>query len=212
MVLFGSETTVSNDHNLVFDHASEDDPLSFTPGPGTVMQDPMFISARDFRLQSESPAIDAGNNARVPASIVTDAAGNARIAPPGGTVDIGAYENQDVTTTTTIATTPSTTTTTPPCSTIRCVLEQAQRASTCAGQTLPASVAAKLDRAIGRIEIAPSQTAKKATRLYKTAKRLLMKASNAVGKAARGKRAKLSTECASALREAIAVVIGRVGT
>jgi hypothetical protein len=115
------------------------------------------------------------------------------------------------TTSPTPTTTSPTSTTIPACTTVRCALDDARETPACAGQTLPASVAAKLDRAIGQIELAPSQTEKKAKKLYKTAKRLLGKASKAAGKAARGRRPKLSAECASALRDAIANSIGRVG-
>jgi hypothetical protein len=115
------------------------------------------------------------------------------------------------TTSTPTGTTSPTTTTLPACTTVRCALDDA-RTSACAGQTLPRSVSAKLDRAIGQIELAPSQTEKKAMKLYKGAKRLLAKASKAAGKAARGRRPKLSADCASALRNAIAVAIGRLGT
>jgi hypothetical protein len=104
-VTFGTEPAVSNDHNLVFDNPTEDDPISFTPGPGTIMQDPAFVSSTDLRLAADSPAIDAGNTARVPASVATDIEGNPRIVPMGGTVDIGAYENQDVLPSTTTTTT-----------------------------------------------------------------------------------------------------------
>jgi hypothetical protein len=120
----------------------------------------------------------------------------------------------DVATTTTTSTptgtTSPTTTTIPACTTVRCALDEAREAA-CAGQTLPPSVAVKLDRAIGQIELAPSQTEKKAKKLYRSAKRLLAKASKAAAKAARGKRPKLSTECASALRAAITASIARVG-
>jgi hypothetical protein len=53
---------------------------------------PQFVNeaAGDFRLQSNSPCINAGNNGDV--SVTNDFAGNPRIA--GGTVDVGAYEYQ----------------------------------------------------------------------------------------------------------------------
>jgi predicted outer membrane repeat protein len=53
--------------------------------------DPLFVNpdSGDFRLQSCSPLIDAGNNTYI-TGISTDIAGAPRIQ--GGTVDIGAYE------------------------------------------------------------------------------------------------------------------------
>jgi len=115
------------------------------------------------------------------------------------------------TTTTPTGTTSPTSTTIPACTTVRCALDDARDAPACAGQTLPPTVTRKLDRAFGRIDLAASQTEKKAAKLYKSAKRLLGKASKAARKAARGKRPKLSADCASAIRHAIATAIERVG-
>lgn len=47
--------------------------------------------ANDFRLQSSSPSINAGNSANVPVFITTDISGNVRI--DGSSVDMGCYEN-----------------------------------------------------------------------------------------------------------------------
>ena len=116
-----------------------------------------------------------------------------------------------ITTSTPTGTTSPTSTTIPACTTVRCMIDEARETPACAAQTLPRSVSAKLDRAIGQIELAPSQTEKKAAKLYKGAKRLLAKASKAAAKAARGKHPKLSAECAAALREAIGAALGRVG-
>ncbi|HUO72297.1 MAG TPA: choice-of-anchor Q domain-containing protein [Solirubrobacteraceae bacterium] len=77
---------LANSNNLVFGNATD----PFTPGPGTVTLDPLFVSVSDFLLQPGSPAIDAGDDGSVPADLTTDLDGNPRIQ--GSHVDIGAYE------------------------------------------------------------------------------------------------------------------------
>jgi hypothetical protein len=69
---------------------SSTSPLS--SGNGNIANAPLFVDAvaGDFRLQSNSPCINAGNNAYVTGA--TDLDGNPRLA--GGTVDMGAYEFQ----------------------------------------------------------------------------------------------------------------------
>ena len=61
-----------------------------TSGVGNFTNSPLFVDPAngDFRLQPDSPCINAGNNDYVSAS--TDLDGNPRIS--GGIVDVGAYE------------------------------------------------------------------------------------------------------------------------
>jgi hypothetical protein len=61
-------------------------------GCASLMSDPVFMNPTvdDFRLQSNSPCINSGNNAYITAT--NDLNGSPRIK--GGTVDIGAYEYQ----------------------------------------------------------------------------------------------------------------------
>jgi hypothetical protein len=86
-----------------------------TNGGGNVDADPRFVDAAgadgtlgtpddDLRLDSDSPAIDAGNNSAVPAGITTDLDGADRFVDVAGVpdtgsgnagdpiVDMGAYE------------------------------------------------------------------------------------------------------------------------
>ncbi|HRZ38300.1 MAG TPA: choice-of-anchor Q domain-containing protein [Candidatus Paceibacterota bacterium] len=63
-------------------------------GEGNIDREPSFVDTNgwsDLRLQSNSPCINAGNNAYAVGAADLD--GNPRIS--GGTVDMGAYEFQD---------------------------------------------------------------------------------------------------------------------
>ncbi len=62
-------------------------------GESNLDANPMFtnISAGDYTLQNCSPAINAGNNSVIPAAVITDMAGAARVQL--GKVDIGVYES-----------------------------------------------------------------------------------------------------------------------
>ncbi|WMN10674.1 InlB B-repeat-containing protein [Marivirga salinae] len=58
----------------------------------TLNSNPLFADMANnvFTLQTGSPAIDAGDNSKIPAGVTTDLEGNQRIL--NSTVDIGAYE------------------------------------------------------------------------------------------------------------------------
>lgn len=61
-------------------------------GESNIDDDPLFINADEgnLRLQSGSPAIDAGDNSVLPTDLSADLAGNPRVV--GGLVDMGAFE------------------------------------------------------------------------------------------------------------------------
>jgi hypothetical protein len=60
-------------------------------GTGSITNDPLFVSSTDFHLQSGSPCIGSGTNGTWTTNAL-DLAGNIRIWPKGGQVDMGAYE------------------------------------------------------------------------------------------------------------------------
>jgi len=78
---------------LVLDNCcTTPDPGGFDGSVGNITNEPTFANpvSGDFHFQSNSPCINAGNNAYV--TNTNDLGGNPRIV--GGTVDIGAYEYQ----------------------------------------------------------------------------------------------------------------------
>jgi len=93
---------------LIFDPpAPGEDVLDPAKIPGCIDLDPLFVNpapAGDLHLSPGSPCIDAGDNARIPASIVLDLDGNPRFLDDPGTpdtgsgapplADMGAYEKQ----------------------------------------------------------------------------------------------------------------------
>lgn len=61
-------------------------------GGNNIDSDPLFVSASDFQVQQNSPAVDAGNTISYTdaTSVTTDLAGNTRIQ--NSVIDMGAYE------------------------------------------------------------------------------------------------------------------------
>jgi predicted outer membrane repeat protein len=62
-------------------------------GTGNINANPLFVSGTNQELQPGSPCINVGSNAAITV-FAPDLADNARIAPAGGIVDMGAYEYQ----------------------------------------------------------------------------------------------------------------------
>jgi hypothetical protein len=108
--------------------------------------------------------------------------------------------------TTTTTVTPTTSTTTLPCTTPRCRIDAALHGPACGDETVPRSITKKLDRGTTLLDRA-DQHAKSAKRLRRQAKRAFTSAGKAAGKAAKGKKPKLSAECAAAIQDAIAAIV-----
>ena len=99
-----------------------------------------------------------------------------------------------------------------PCASTRCTLEAARTSAPCAGEAIPAAVTAKLDRAVSLIDQAGTTSpARKATKLLKKAKKALKQADAKASRAAKGKHAKISSNCAMALKGAAKGVIAGLG-
>jgi hypothetical protein len=107
------------------------------------------------------------------------------------------------TTTTTLS---SPTTTTLPCTTPRCTIDAALRGAECGDEIVPSGIRKKLDRATSLIDGAASDPPKKARRLLKQATHQLKVVGKAAGKAAKGKKPKLTKDCAAAIQRATGTV------
>jgi hypothetical protein len=94
----GTAAGVSNQANLVYGNSVN----SYTPGPGTILSDPLLLSTAYPRLQSGSPAINVADSLHVGLLLavnglpLVDGDGMRRIIGGGASgVDIGAYEFGD---------------------------------------------------------------------------------------------------------------------
>jgi hypothetical protein len=210
----GSGTTLTEDHNL-----DSGNTCGFGDATDLTATDPSLGPLQDnggptqtHALLSGSPAIDAGDPACPPPAM--DQRGTSRPQPAGGRCDIGAYEfvpGTAMPSTTTTVVPPSVTTTTAPCTSARCTLETGLASAVCAGGSIPAGVTKKFDRALNFIDQSASSSGKQATRLLKRAKRTLKQAKARATRAAKGKKAKISAECAAALKGAADQVASGLG-
>lgn len=60
-------------------------------GAGSITSDPLFVGGGDYSLQAGSPCVNTGTN-QAWMTVAKDIAGDKRIWPSSGTVDMGCYE------------------------------------------------------------------------------------------------------------------------
>jgi GH25 family lysozyme M1 (1,4-beta-N-acetylmuramidase) len=91
-VLWGNLTEIDNDDSAAATTVANSDIEGGYAGSGNINADPLFVDAanNNLQLQDNSPCINVGSNAALPANVTTDLAGIPRII--NGTVDMGAYE------------------------------------------------------------------------------------------------------------------------
>lgn len=143
------------------------------------------------------------------------------LAPvPGVTCSVTVLDAVPTTTTTTLVatttlpgettttTTTSTTTTTLPCDTVTCLSRNALADPACAGVSVPAPVAKKLQQASAAAEQAAAATGKQQKKLSKKAKAALAAAKRNAKRLARGKRPKLDPACSAAIQSTVATAQG----
>ncbi|WP_408040614.1 InlB B-repeat-containing protein, partial [Tenacibaculum amylolyticum] len=87
----GPDTNLANGIEIV-NSIDENNFSNITNKTNTSNSDPLFTDApnNDFTLQAGSPAVNTGDNTKIPSSIVVDLLGKVRIH--NTTVDMGAYE------------------------------------------------------------------------------------------------------------------------
>lgn len=131
-------------------------------------------------------------------------------SPPTTSAPTTSLTTTTITTTTVVVTTSTivttSTTTTLPCTTARCLVDQALTGA-CSDSTVPASVTKKIDTAIQLLDRAAGTTGARAAKLRKQATHLLKLAKTATRKASRGRHPKVTPGCASALGNAIGDVL-----
>jgi hypothetical protein len=85
-------------NSIIGDHYQKGQPSVTFPGSAVMNVDPRFVDTAQLllQLQSNSPAIDAGDNASYPANLATsvDLSGQPRVS--GSKVDIGAFEMSNI--------------------------------------------------------------------------------------------------------------------
>jgi hypothetical protein len=180
--------------------------------------DPLFVDALsgNYALQDGSPAIDATYSPPLaPDESPTDLLGAPRIQDGNGdgiaARDMGAFEHAAVplvTTTTTTLVRTTTTSTTLPCSTPRCLFDAALHGPACADANVPKGITAKIDGAVGLFDRIGASSGKKQRRLAGRTRRTLNAIAHLATRASKGKKARLSAECASAIGGAASTVRG----